>query len=699
MDNQRVLDDWQARAAYARPDCHHAVLAVPGAGKTEVIAERVAWLIREGHALPSQIVALTFTRAMAADLSRRIHARQPTSIPCATCGGTGKRISQSLGIIFDCESCSGTGGRDVGRVKVGTLHAMCATWIRDGLKTPIVRDALRETGWFGFDAMRATGSWGADPDGFTVATKEEVEAAIAQAQADLGGAKKITKKALVQGLDLRGAALASCPRESQARMVLRSWGMVRYEDMLTLGEIVTSQALRHSHCPTSTSPWLIVDEAQDLSEAHERVISPWMAAGFVFMVGDDAQAIYGFLGGREGPSLFSRMTTTREVDEPAEFSVPCYPVRFIAHVQRLTRNYRSTQRVVDAADCLRACMATAGLCASMRISCVRADESGSVTERIVALPEGMCAGETGGACVPDVYVPEGVEPTPAAVVAAVDEALFMSDRAEDVVVLAATRAELDEVEEALTAAGIESGRLERSRDAWQPTRGRLAIELLRLHLSGTLDTRAMSAMVDLGVLTRAQADAAERRALTTGNTTIEALVHANVEAPGEGRWSLLADPTMPAADALDYVVEATGGEASPLRVWLDDMPSGASATPEGFLTWLASDETARVVRPAGKVCLSTMHGAKGLEWPRVVLVGTCEGALPPRFSRGDTAKEADWHRAVYVAVTRARDGLTCVTPRWLRGKPRASHRLLALAGVIADFEPQQTQDAGATGKE
>lgn len=688
MDNQQVLDQWQARAAYARPEGHHAVLAVPGAGKTEVIAERVAWLVREGHALPSQIVALTFTRAMAADLSRRIHARQPTLLPCVTCGGTGKRMSQSLGILFDCESCSGTGGRDVGRVKVGTLHAMCAIWIRDALKTAASSEALRATGWFGLD-----------PEGFTVATKDEVDAAVAQAQADLGGPKKITKKALVQGLELRGAVLASSPREAQARIVLRSWGMIRYDDLLTLGAIVTSSRPAGGRPPPASAPWLIVDEAQDLSEAHERVIAAWLASGHVFMVGDDAQAIYGFLGDRDGPSLFSRMTHSRAVDEPAEFSVPDIPGKFVAHVHRLSRNYRSAQRVVDAADGLRACMATAGLCAAMRISCVRADEFGSVTERIVMLPEGMCAGETGGACVADVYVPEGVEPTPAAVVAAVDEALFMADRPEDVVVLAATRAELDEIEAALTAAGVESGRLERSRDAWQSSRGRLAIELLRLHVSGMLDSRALAALTETGVLTKVQADEALRVALSSGIPVVDALDRAGVAPPSAASWSALSSPSTPTATALTSVVEATGGEAGPLRVWLDDMPSGASATPEGFLTWLASDETARVVRPAGKVCLSTMHGAKGLEWPRVVLVGTCEGALPPRFSRGDAAKEADWHRAVYVAATRARDGLTCVTPRWLRGKPRASHRLLALAGVIADFEPQQTQDAGATGKE
>lgn len=680
--NQRVLDEWQARVAYASPHGHHAVLAVPGAGKTEVIAERIAWLIRERHARPSEITALTFTRAMAADLSRRIHERQPTSIPCPTCSGTGKRTSESLGIDFDCEACSGTGGRDVGRVKVGTLHAMCATWIRDALKEggPCCA-ALLMTGWFGPDA-----------EAFTVATKAEVEAAVARAQADLGGPKKITKKALVQGLDLTGGSLAAAPKEAQARIVLRSWGMVRYDDLLTLGEIATSaDALaygRHTP-PWRFSPWLVVDEAQDLSAAHERVIAPWLIRGHVFVVGDDAQAIYGFLGGREGRSLFSRMTESASPDHPARFDIPGGRRDGVATVHRLTRNYRSTQRVVDAADRLRECMATAGLCAAMRISCVRADVSGSVSERVVSLPQNMCTGETGGACVADGYVPEGVEPIPTAVVSAVDEALFMSDRPEDVVVLAATRAELDEVEGALTAAGIDCGRLERSRDAWESPRGRLAVELLRLNTTRRLDARALSVLVEVGALTAAQSDAAQRGALTNGETIVESLIRAGVGAPGGRPWTLLSMP-MPTADVLTYVVEATGGATSPLRAWLDDTPTGASATPEGFLTWLASDETSRVVRPVGKVCLSTMHGAKGLEWPRVVLVGTCEGAIPPRFSRGDAAREADWHRAVYVAATRARDGLTCVTPRYIREKPRASHRLLALAGIIADFEPQHT---------
>ena len=51
------------------------VLAGAGAGKTETMAARVVWLVANGHARPSEILGLTFTRKAAQQLSRRIRRR------------------------------------------------------------------------------------------------------------------------------------------------------------------------------------------------------------------------------------------------------------------------------------------------------------------------------------------------------------------------------------------------------------------------------------------------------------------------------------------------------------------------------------------------------------------------------------------------------------------------------------------------
>ncbi len=92
--------------------------------------------------------------------------------------------------------------------------------------------------------------------------------------------------------------------------------------------------------------------------------------------------------------------------------------------------------------------------------------------------------------------------------------------------------------------------------------------------------------------------------------------------------------------------------------------------------------------PEDAVTLTTMHGAKGLEFPRVFVVGLEEGLLPhqrslteratddaPSFAESDG--DAGGHsideerRLFYVAVTRAKDQLWLVRAkaRTLRGKP------------------------------
>ncbi|MDR2789141.1 MAG: ATP-dependent helicase, partial [Candidatus Accumulibacter sp.] len=48
------------------------VLAGPGAGKTRVIVHRVAWLLREGMALPEEIMVLAYNRSTIAEIRRRL---------------------------------------------------------------------------------------------------------------------------------------------------------------------------------------------------------------------------------------------------------------------------------------------------------------------------------------------------------------------------------------------------------------------------------------------------------------------------------------------------------------------------------------------------------------------------------------------------------------------------------------------------
>ena len=112
------------------------------------------------------------------------------------------------------------------------------------------------------------------------------------------------------------------------------------------------------------------------------------------------------------------------------------------------------------------------------------------------------------------------------------------------------------------------------------------------------------------------------------------------------------------------------------------------ATAESLLNYV--DEAIRAAKrqgrgksAKGRVILSTIHKAKGLEWPHVFVAGCNDGLLPHAY--GDPEEE---RRLMYVATTRARDGLVL-----------SYVRTIARSGGEADAEPSPfLYDAGLLGE-
>ncbi|WP_197059402.1 ATP-dependent DNA helicase [Cryobacterium sp. MLB-32] len=65
----------EQQAVIEAPLAPTLVVAGAGSGKTETMANRVLWLLANGHARPDQILGLTFTRKAAGELSERINRR------------------------------------------------------------------------------------------------------------------------------------------------------------------------------------------------------------------------------------------------------------------------------------------------------------------------------------------------------------------------------------------------------------------------------------------------------------------------------------------------------------------------------------------------------------------------------------------------------------------------------------------------
>jgi superfamily I DNA/RNA helicase len=108
-----------------------------------------------------------------------------------------------------------------------------------------------------------------------------------------------------------------------------------------------------------------------------------------------------------------------------------------------------------------------------------------------------------------------------------------------------------------------------------------------------------------------------------------------------------------------------------IRAWAEK--AGPNATVQDYLDWLATYDIQDELdgQDPDRLTLCTVHAAKGLEWPVVIVAGVNEGILPGKQSLTDPRELEAERRLAYVAWTRARDLLVLAVRPETTTKPAA----------------------------
>ena len=96
------------------------------------------------------------------------------------------------------------------------------------------------------------------------------------------------------------------------------------------------------------------------------------------------------------------------------------------------------------------------------------------------------------------------------------------------------------------------------------------------------------------------------------------------------------------------------------------------------------------------VILSTVHQAKGLEWPIVFIPWLSDGRFPTDFAINTREEEEEERRVFHVAVTRAKDELYLLVPQFQRSR---SDRLVMMkpSRFLTELQPGVTEPHGDRG--
>jgi DNA helicase II / ATP-dependent DNA helicase PcrA len=597
------------------------VLAGAGSGKTRVLTTRIANLIDRHGVPPDRIFAVTFTNKAAGEMKQRI----------------GRLL-----------------GRDPSGLWIGTFHSLSARLLR------------REAELLGFTRR------------FTIYDEDDRLSLIKRLMDQRGHPTKLFPPRAVQSLISAAKNRMVPPSELASgspfdRLVvvsadvygamgpaLKAANAMDFDDLLLHPLTLFREHPERLRAYQQRFSFILVDEFQDTNRAQYQLIRLLGAHGNVCAVGDDDQSIYGWRGA--------------DVRNMQDF-LRDFPS---AKLVRLEENYRSSQIVLDAANG------------------VIAENAGRIGKTLVTRRRG------------------GEQVTLLAAADERDEAEWVvrelerrsaagEHRYADMAVLYRTNSQSRALEEAFRRAGIPY-RLIGAISFYERREVKDLLAYLRLVANPSDDEaffRAVSVprrgLGETSLAVLGQAATAWGKPLLAAARGADMVLDLRPNVRGAFRSFAgfidglveMASHLTP-ADALEQVIRAIDYEAvlnaegpegadrwenvrelvASAADWSEEVTDDPEAgTPlERFLAeaaLLSSAET--VIGNDEGVTLMTLHTAKGLEWPVVVLTGMEHGLFPLARAEEQPDGLEEERRLCYVGLTRAKDKLYLT---WARARRR-----------------------------
>jgi ATP-dependent DNA helicase Rep len=219
-------------------------------------------------------------------------------------------------------------------------------------------------------------------------------------------------------------------------------------------------------------------------------------------------------------------------------------------------------------------------------------------------------------------------------------------------------------------------------------------------LASTLSTRAIGSLHEFGryvndleYRARHTVGAEDAKALLLG--WLKDIAYEKHLYDGEESEKLAASRWSNVTDFIDWIAKRCGGEIE---------NDGVATFESEKKSVLDVAQTISVIISLAErgddqnvVTLSTLHAAKGLEWPHVVLAGINEGLLPFRSEDEDMTAQRleEERRLMYVGITRARTTLAVSTLRrrkrgrdYVQGVPSRFIGEMKLDEIVAKEDPR-----------